>query len=361
LKHGVSIADLRRANKLWSSDSIHLRKVLYVPLTKSHLATIDATAPLSPTTPVAPQIPDASDPWSLSAELSSPTTTSEIRRIPASQLSFFPPPSRPARSLSSDLAEAHLDQFAPLPSHSRSTSSYASLSWSQTMPRLRPGPSTSTGTGFSPLAAFFPSNPSAPSAHNNNKDSNSNTLSSLFNAIPINLPRGPLGGRVSMDSARGSSSPGTSASDLEHEMNDVSRHNGHSHHRNGYRRSSSRTPRPPHANMPVLDSDLSSASTSGSGSEDLISFSDFIPTSAASATSKTPTIRARNKPVPYVAPTPPRSPGPAPVRTVQMTPSPAMQLPLSPMGAVGMKGGNGAADGSSSRNQAVTATRRAIR
>ena len=36
LKYGISLADLRRANHLWASDSIHLRKVLYIPF---HLST----------------------------------------------------------------------------------------------------------------------------------------------------------------------------------------------------------------------------------------------------------------------------------------------------------------------------------
>ncbi|KAF8915603.1 hypothetical protein CPB85DRAFT_1432904 [Mucidula mucida] len=38
LKYGISLADLRRANHLWTTDPIHLRKVLYIPLDKSSRA-----------------------------------------------------------------------------------------------------------------------------------------------------------------------------------------------------------------------------------------------------------------------------------------------------------------------------------
>lgn len=32
LRYGISVSDLRRVNQLWTSDSIHLRKVLYIPI-----------------------------------------------------------------------------------------------------------------------------------------------------------------------------------------------------------------------------------------------------------------------------------------------------------------------------------------
>jgi LysM repeat protein len=90
LRHGVSVAAVRRANKLWASDSIHLRAVLYIPLAQARL----------PTSPP-PADADAEDPWALAPALASPAPTptspapaAEIRRVPASQLSFFPPPSR---------------------------------------------------------------------------------------------------------------------------------------------------------------------------------------------------------------------------------------------------------------------------
>ncbi|KAF7357835.1 Peptidoglycan-binding domain-containing protein 1 [Mycena venus] len=89
LKYGISMAELRRANHLWSSDPIHLRKVLYIPLDKTSRKELDP-APLLVST--------AED-----AEQAAPSPThpdtmgpmSTIRRIPASQLSFFPPPARP--------------------------------------------------------------------------------------------------------------------------------------------------------------------------------------------------------------------------------------------------------------------------
>ena len=32
LKYGVTVAQIRKCNKMWASDSIHLRKFLYIPL-----------------------------------------------------------------------------------------------------------------------------------------------------------------------------------------------------------------------------------------------------------------------------------------------------------------------------------------
>ena len=32
LKYGVTVAQIRKCNKMWASDSIHLRNVLYIPL-----------------------------------------------------------------------------------------------------------------------------------------------------------------------------------------------------------------------------------------------------------------------------------------------------------------------------------------
>ncbi|KAI0272256.1 hypothetical protein BGY98DRAFT_159465 [Russula aff. rugulosa BPL654] len=40
LKYGISVTELRRANQLWASDSIHLRQVLYVPWTRHGMPTL---------------------------------------------------------------------------------------------------------------------------------------------------------------------------------------------------------------------------------------------------------------------------------------------------------------------------------
>ena len=41
LRYGISLAELRRVNHLWASDSIHLRKVLYIPLEKADPAQVE--------------------------------------------------------------------------------------------------------------------------------------------------------------------------------------------------------------------------------------------------------------------------------------------------------------------------------
>ena len=99
LKYGISVAELRRANQLWSSDSIHLRKVLYIPLDKAkhHLPDLidlrDSTPTDSTITPT--------------SQLNSNFST--IRRIPASKLSFFPPassqPKQSRRTQSHDISQ----------------------------------------------------------------------------------------------------------------------------------------------------------------------------------------------------------------------------------------------------------------
>ncbi|KAJ7594464.1 peptidoglycan-binding LysM domain protein [Mycena floridula] len=71
LRYGIGVGELRKANQLWASDSIHLRKVLYIPIDKSKRA--------------------VTEPHSSEANLST------VHRIPASRLSFFPPPTNPTR------------------------------------------------------------------------------------------------------------------------------------------------------------------------------------------------------------------------------------------------------------------------
>lgn len=121
----VQIADIRKANKLWASDTIHLRKTLYIPIDSvpdrgSILASVQEEDP-----PSAGRIAGASEnrqppsesqtgwpedktsrhPRDASSGSGSgggtPSRSLErrtlavatIRRVPASELSFFPPPS----------------------------------------------------------------------------------------------------------------------------------------------------------------------------------------------------------------------------------------------------------------------------
>jgi hypothetical protein len=79
LKYGISMAELRKANQMWPSDSIHLRKSLNVPVNKaSKLKQLNADAPADV---------QRTNPSSSSVSLE---TIPDIRRIPTSRLSFFP-------------------------------------------------------------------------------------------------------------------------------------------------------------------------------------------------------------------------------------------------------------------------------
>ncbi|KAJ7646732.1 peptidoglycan-binding LysM domain protein [Roridomyces roridus] len=83
LKYGISLAELRRANHLWASDPIHLRKVLYIPLDKTKERVPSAI------------LVSTEDDDRQSSHSDTPAPPSTIRRIPVSQLSFFPPPAKP--------------------------------------------------------------------------------------------------------------------------------------------------------------------------------------------------------------------------------------------------------------------------
>lgn len=173
LKYGVTIADLRRTNQLWASDSIHLRAVLYVPFEKARQSrqfkmlvlgdgrdeqeqekeqeqdapAVGVSASASASTAAlgassSSSLLDDNDGSSpgLSEADSVPASTSTSRllggtrltllRVPASQLSFFPPP-----SMSTQLQGA-----SPSGTRSRSRSeTHRQL--------LEPGAPASTSTG----------------------------------------------------------------------------------------------------------------------------------------------------------------------------------------------------------------------
>ncbi|KAF7305882.1 Peptidoglycan-binding domain-containing protein 1 [Mycena chlorophos] len=139
LKYGITLADLRRANSLWSSDSIHLRKVLYIPIDKTSRAKALAPPPLLISTED-DQPPPASP---------TPIETAAIRRVPASQLSFFPPHSASARTQPEN-SPADLPQTQPKPTrHAR----YA------TSPHI-PGAAGSPSSSLSSILAALPIQPS---------------------------------------------------------------------------------------------------------------------------------------------------------------------------------------------------------
>ncbi|KAG8694051.1 hypothetical protein FRC08_008733, partial [Ceratobasidium sp. 394] len=95
LRYGVSLADIRRVNKLWAADSIHLRSVLYIPLT-ANLKLGYSSNLIDLRTPNQEHNAELSSETSASADdASSPTTAPDaptIQHVPASELSFFPPP-----------------------------------------------------------------------------------------------------------------------------------------------------------------------------------------------------------------------------------------------------------------------------
>lgn len=138
LKYGISMAELRRSNHLWSSDSIHMRKQLYIPLEKAtRTQALQKDSILISISP-AEELPDPLEDLEVSERQSSASNdlpylgAGTIRRIPASHLSFFPPasatrssaPARPSPYINQHTSPAshkpHLNhsRHASSPSHS---------------------------------------------------------------------------------------------------------------------------------------------------------------------------------------------------------------------------------------------------
>ncbi|KZO98793.1 carbohydrate-binding module family 50 protein [Calocera viscosa TUFC12733] len=96
LKYNVPLATLRRTNKLWASDTIHLRSTLYIPVPKKPrpALTHSVSVPTIPTSPSLLSIDEHAAPAEpLPAHDSASTARDNERRvIPAEELSFFPPP-----------------------------------------------------------------------------------------------------------------------------------------------------------------------------------------------------------------------------------------------------------------------------
>lgn len=133
LKYGIPLADLRRANQLWPSDPIHLRKVLYIPIDQARhakLAFLDAAASeqvdllhpeeeLSSSSVVVDPSPASSRPPPRAPPSSSLYT---LRRVPNSSLSFFPP------SHSSHTMHSPRDRIPPTPSSILDTDYFSPIS-----------------------------------------------------------------------------------------------------------------------------------------------------------------------------------------------------------------------------------------
>ncbi|TFK70640.1 hypothetical protein BDN72DRAFT_530210 [Pluteus cervinus] len=303
LKYGISMADLRKANKLWASDSIHLRSVLYIPvecsarakeyLIEANLISMtpprqDTAYPINSGDPSTSLIDDNDGRSSQDqAPLDVPSATSmgTIRRIPASELSFFPPPS------STSLSTKTTANSGALQTNSLDVQQDQFLHNGVSM-HSHPGPTR---------------------GHVRHLSGPSHSLSSLLTALPISLStRDTLISRFSFESTNSSLSDSTFDEDETiHERHELYQVNTHSQ-RIAY------------------------------------SFYGDKPNEGANATTPQPAMVTPKNPTvplsssyypssqmqPYyrhsrVGSSPPNSyvPMPGPVRTVQVEPSPVMQLP----------------------------------
>ncbi|KAH9839133.1 uncharacterized protein C8Q71DRAFT_497996 [Rhodofomes roseus] len=200
VKYGVSLPDLRRWNQLWPSDPIHLRKILYIPLEKArhakhfrltsvevedgavqrHLESLPAETAGETADANSPDKADAREPLI-------------VVRVPASQLSFFPPPS------------------TPLSTRGSQTTSHNSRS----RPTLSPS-FTESPTGTSPLSSP-PSAPYTSLGFSFNSPPHGRSLGGLFTSA-----RNTFVERLSLDSNSATTSAPSDDQDLGHELEDVS-------------------------------------------------------------------------------------------------------------------------------------------
>lgn len=181
LKYGISLADLRRANRLWASDSIHLRSMLYIPV---HLASkgVDTLLFVCTTCHIIVEFQLTQSQTTKGKENASNESpvldeVPVVQRIPTSELSFF-------RSL-------------------HSTDSSAS---SKSRPIAH---SSRTNPGFSDSFNLRPLSMSL----------SSQGFKTLFHALPL-LSNDAPSSRTSFDTSEGSSTSYVSeaSSDQEHEM-----------------------------------------------------------------------------------------------------------------------------------------------
>ncbi|KIP06540.1 carbohydrate-binding module family 50 protein [Phlebiopsis gigantea 11061_1 CR5-6] len=312
LKYGISLADLRKANQLWPSDPIHLRKVLYIPLDKSHKAKelvlshleLNSTQPSDNALPTV--IPTEGV---MKAPMNSSETALTIRRVPASQLSFFPPPS--TSSLSSSAVKSRTMPHSayvprrrdPIPFETvPSNSSAASLSTSVSVPS-----STALTSALSiPVSSSPSGRGQIPS------------LSTFFSSLPL--------GRISFDSS--ASTPSQMSDDQEHEMNDVS-------HRNSFEDSRERRPDRQHF-TPLT----ASVKSKNSAQQDAVELRSYAPLSTGPFPDKRPisgglrsmptTPTKRDKRGHYISPERNIPILSEAIRTSQLEPSPMMRLPFKP-------------------------------
>ncbi|KAL7284437.1 hypothetical protein ACG7TL_001727 [Trametes sanguinea] len=216
LKYGISLAELRRANQLWPSDPIHLRETLYIPVDKArnvrHLRSIE----LRNTEDTANQASIHSNDVDVvvrNDHVSSQSTPSHaqeqqytLRRVPASQLAFFPPPSN------------HSSPSRP------STPSTANPLGSRTLPARKPASSRPPIPGFprarqdAPLQNVIDLFSTSLHVTANHLRAYAQSQSSLFvGPGPIKQSQS-LASRLSIDSNSASATASSEEGDWEHEM-----------------------------------------------------------------------------------------------------------------------------------------------
>ncbi|KAI0633958.1 hypothetical protein C8Q77DRAFT_713037 [Trametes polyzona] len=203
LKYGISLAELRRANQLWASDTIHLRNTLYIPVDKArHVRHLKTALPDSD---AQPDHPDAtpSGPGPPSGQLKADGYT--LRRVPASQLSFFPPPTHP-----------------PSPPRTGGLTPRSS----QTLPTRRPPsgrphiPLGFTRAQDAPLQSVLDVFSTSLRSTTNQLRAYAQSQGSLFSAFPVK-PSNSLASRLSLESNSATASSASEDLDWEHEMEDI--------------------------------------------------------------------------------------------------------------------------------------------
>lgn len=209
LKYGVSLTDLRRWNQLWPSDPIHLRKALYIPLDKArhakHFQTTfmdfeeSAETPKSHSSTSHDNVGGASDTAPNEDDQREPLT---VVRVPASQMSFFPPPSTPLSSRSTPETVNSQTIFHHTGPHSSRPTFPSSFMESPTSFSASSSPSSApyTSPGFSHVSR-----------------TQNRSLGALFTSA-----RNTLVERLSLDSTSATTSTQSDDQDWGHELEDVS-------------------------------------------------------------------------------------------------------------------------------------------
>jgi len=313
LKYGISLPELRKANRLWASDSIHRRELLYIPVDKASRAHEYIPEPsLMSFAPdehgnvgsVFTSALASVSPISRESSISVPPSPSvPIRRIPTKQLSYFPPSTN--KALESDLNGS-----------------------SQSNTLYRQPPSNSCGPSRYPSSSA------------------NSSLTSILTALPIAAStRDEIITRLSFDNVSSSFSDRSHTNSDEetgHELGEVATHK--------------RRRRQEHENG-ADEVELSLPTPTASQPQSQLPSHKQHKATPSSSLSKPPHIRSHS------STSPPRfylsHANETYVRTSQMEPSPAMQLPVFQHSTVGRPAGKrGRATGEIVRTGSLTLGRK---